>query len=83
MTRLGLWRSSFPGRAGGLGGRARPRVKVLHSQVGSLDDPFVVQSDTGHAKIYEEATKIARGEMKYPQPGVKAIGNLEGAPVRA
>ena len=58
-------------------------MKVLHSQVGSLDDRFVAQSDTGHAKIYEEATKMACGEMKYPEPGVKAIGNLEGAPVRA
>jgi dienelactone hydrolase len=83
MARLGLWGSSFSGGLVVWAAERDPRVKVLHSQVGSLDGRFVVQSDAERAKTYEEATKMARGEMKYPEPGVKAIGNLKGAPVRS
>jgi hypothetical protein len=31
---------------------------------------------------YEEATKRARGEIGYPAPRARVIGNLQGAPVR-
>jgi dipeptidyl aminopeptidase/acylaminoacyl peptidase len=83
MTRLGLWGSSFSGGLVVWAAERDPRVKVVHSQVGSLDGRFVVMNDRERSKTYEEATKMARGEMSYPQPGAKVLGNLKGAPVRA
>jgi dipeptidyl aminopeptidase/acylaminoacyl peptidase len=83
MTRLGLWGSSFSGGLVVWAAERDPRVKALHSQVGSLDGRFVVMNDQERAKTYEEATKMARGEMGYPQPGAKVLGNLKGAPIRA
>ena len=83
MSRLGLWGSSFSGGLVVWAAARDPRVKAIHSQVGSLDGRFVVMSEQDRAKTYEEATKMARGELAYPAPGTKAIGNLKGAPVRA
>jgi uncharacterized protein len=83
VTRLGLWGSSFSGGLVVWAAERDSRVKALHSQVGSLDGRFVVQSDAERAKTYEEATKMARGELKYPEPGIKTLGNLKGAPIRS
>jgi dienelactone hydrolase len=83
MTRLGLWGSSFSGGLVVWAAERDPRVKALHSQVGSLDGRFVVMNDQERARTYDEATKMARGEMGYPQPGAKVLGNLKGAPIRA
>ena len=82
MTRLGLWGSSFSGGLVVWAAERDPRVKALHSQVGSLDGRWVVATDAERAKTYAEATKMARGE-KYPEPLAKVLGNLRGAPVRA
>ena len=71
MTRLGLWGSSFSGGLVVWAAERDSRVKALHSQVGSLDGRFVVQTDAERAKTYAEATKMARGEMKYPEPGAR------------
>src|SRR6476646_267907 len=78
MSRLGLWGSSFSGGLVVWAAERDPRVKVVHSQVGSLDGRFVVNTESERAKTYEEATKMARGELPYPAPGTKAIGNLKG-----
>jgi len=83
MSRMGLWGSSFSGGLVVWAAERDPRVKALHSQVGSLDGRFVIMNETERAKTYEEATKMARGEMKYPDPGAKVLGNLKGAPIRA
>lgn len=82
MSRLGLWGSSFSGGLVVWAAERDPRVKVLHSQVGSLDGRWVIASDQERAKTYEEATKMARGEMAYPEPRAKVLGNLIGAPIR-
>jgi pimeloyl-ACP methyl ester carboxylesterase len=83
MNRLGLWGSSFSGGLVVWAAERDPRVKVLHSQVGSLDGRFVIQNDQQRRLTYQEATKRARGEIGYPPPGAKVLGNLKGAPVRA
>ncbi|MEO8008868.1 MAG: hypothetical protein ABI728_10175, partial [Betaproteobacteria bacterium] len=31
---------------------------------------------------YSDATRRARGELGYPPPGLREIGNLNGAPIR-
>ena len=82
MTRLGLWGSSFSGGLVVWAAERDPRVKALHSQVGSLDGRFVIANEQERARTYEEATKMARGEIGYPAPRAKVLGNLIGAPIR-
>ena len=83
IDRLGLWGSSFSGGLVVWAAERDRRVKALHSQVGALDGRFVVLNEEERRKTYEEATRRARGEIGYPPPGAKVIGNLRGAPVRA
>jgi uncharacterized protein len=83
MNRLGLWGSSFSGGLVVWAAERDPRVRALHSQVGALDGRFVIANEQERAKTYEEATRMARGEIGYPQPGIKVLGNLRGAPIRA
>jgi hypothetical protein len=71
------------GRAGVYVAEHDARVKAIHSQVGAMDGRAMIANETERRKTYEEATKMARGELGYPAPGVKAIGNLRGAPVRS
>jgi dienelactone hydrolase len=82
-ARLGLWGSSFSGGLVVYVAEHDARVKAIHSQVGAMDGREMIANDTERRKTYEEATKMARGELGYPAPGVKAIGNLRGAPVRS
>ncbi len=83
MTRLGLWGSSFSGGLVVWAAERDPRVKALHSQVGSLDGKWVVATERERQITYQEATKRARGEIGYPAPGSKVLGNLIGAPIRS
>ena len=83
MTKLGLFGSSFSGGLVVWAAERDPRVKALHSQVGSLDGQWVVGTDKEREATYEEATKRARGEIGYPAPGSKVLGNLIGAPIRS
>jgi hypothetical protein len=62
-------------------------VKAIVSQVGSLDSRPRAVSLAGTASdqvklAYDEATKRARGEIGYPAPRARVIGNLQGAPIR-
>jgi dienelactone hydrolase len=78
---LGLWGSSFSGGLVVYVAERDHRVKAIHSQVGAMDGRTVVTDDAGRKKVYAESTAMARGQMGLPEPGVKAIGNLRGAPV--
>ncbi len=79
--RIGLWGSSYSGGHVVYAAARDPRIKATVSQVPALDSRFVIQGD--QRKITEEeATKRARGEIGYPPPGAKVIGNLRGAPIR-
>jgi hypothetical protein len=80
--RLGLWGTSYAGGHVVYVAARDPRVKCLVSQVGSLDSRFVGENAEQLAKTYQEATQRARGEMGYPPPRARAIGNLQGAPIR-
>lgn len=82
--RIGLWESSFSGGLVVYVAARDPRVKALHSQVGALDGrTLAAPSGAELAKTYDEATRRARGEIGYPPPGAKVVGNLRGAPIRA
>lgn len=86
-NRIGLRGSSYSGGHVVYVAARDPRVKAIVSQVGSLDSrPKAVSIAGGEADqvklAYEEATKRARGELGYPAPRARVIGNLQGAPIR-
>jgi pimeloyl-ACP methyl ester carboxylesterase len=81
--RIGLWGSSFSGGLVVYAAEHDPRVKALHSQVPALDGRWVVSTAENRALTYEESTRRARGEIGYPAPREKVIGNLIGAPIRS
>ena len=80
--RLGLWGTSYGGGHVVHVAARDPRVKCLVSQVAGLDSRFVGATDEQRRKTYAEATGRARGELGYPAPGARVIGNLRGAPIR-
>src|SRR5262249_60198779 len=80
--RVGLRRSSDSGGPVFYVAARDPRVKAIVSQVGAFDSRWVV-ADADQAKTtYDEATRRARGELGYPEPRAKVVGNLIGAPIR-
>jgi dienelactone hydrolase len=80
--RLGLWGTSYAGGHVVYVAARDPRVKCLVSQVGALDSRFVGANAGELEKTYTEATQRARGELGYPAPRARVIGNLQGAPIR-
>ncbi len=86
-NRVGLRGSSYSGGHVVYAAARDPRVKAIVSQVGSLDSrPKAVAIAGGESDqiklAYEEATKRARGELGYPAPRARVIGNLQGGPIR-
>ncbi len=47
-----------------------------------MDSRFVVASEEARARTLEEATRRARGQLPYPEPGAVEVGALRGAPIR-
>jgi dienelactone hydrolase len=86
-NRIGLRGSSYSGGHVVYVAARDPRIRAIVSQVGSLDSrPKAVAIAGGEADqvklAYDEATKRARGELGYPAPRARVIGNLQGAPIR-
>jgi hypothetical protein len=53
------------------------------SQVGALDSRLTAGGTPEQLEMtYKDATGRARGEIGYPQPRARVIGNLQGAPIR-
>lgn len=81
-SRIGLWGSSYSGGHVLWAAAHDKRVKAIYSQVGGMDSRFVVATPEAEKETLEQATKRARGEIGYPAPMSKEIGNLRGAPIR-
>jgi uncharacterized protein len=81
-TRVGLWGTSFSGGLVVYVAARDPRIKALVSQVGYMGQPITGFSPSSLAKMYEDSTRRARGELGYPPPRVKEVGNLQGGPIR-
>lgn len=81
-SRIGLWGSSFSGAHVVYAAARDPRVKALVSQVPPQQQRWVVDTPAEAAQTYHEATARARGEIGYPEPGARVVGNLRGAPIR-
>jgi dienelactone hydrolase len=87
-SRLGLRGSSYSGGHVVYVAAHDPRVRAIVSQVSAFDSrPAAMTTLGGSAEgqlklAYDEATKRARGELGYPAPRQRVIGNLIGAPIR-
>ena len=80
--RIGLWGSSYSGGHVVYVAARDPRIKCLVAQVPALDSRWV-GSGLQRGMTLREATRMARGELGYPQPGAIVIGGLHGAPIRS
>ena len=81
-TRIGLWGTSFSGGLVVYVAARDPRIKALVSQVGYMGQPIAVIPASSLWKMYEDGTHRVRGQLDYPPPGVKEVGNLRGGPIR-
>jgi dienelactone hydrolase len=79
--RIGLWGTSFSGGLVAYVAARDARVRAFVSQVGYFGESRERPS-AGLARAREDATRRARGELPYPEPGVREVGNLRGAPLR-
>ena len=80
-SRIGVWGSSYSGGHVLYAAAHDKRVKAVFSQVGGMDSRFVVADSEQTARTLEEATRRARGELSYPEPGAVTVGALRGAPI--
>ena len=81
-ARVGLWGTSFSGGLVVHVAARDPRVRALVSQVGYMGQPIASAPAGVLEKSYGDATRRARGELAYPAPGAREVGNLRGAPLR-
>ena len=79
--RIGLWGSSFSGGLVVYAAARDSRVKATVSQVPALDGRGMSRSPEGRRALYAQATGRTRGKISYPEPGIRAVGNLKGAPI--
>jgi dienelactone hydrolase len=80
--KIGLWGSSYSGGHVVYVAARDPRVKATVSQVPAFDSRWVVLGGAETDKTFAEASARTHGELGYPEPGARVIGNLRGAPIR-
>ena len=78
---IGLWGSSYSGGHVVYAAARDERVKATVSQVPALDSRWVVSNPQIKAQTFRDATRRARGEIGYPEPGARVIQGLRGAPI--
>ena len=81
-NRVGLWGTSFSGGLVAYVAARDPRIKAIVSQVGAFGRPRASMTPEALSRAQSDATRRARGEIGYPPPGAREIGNLRGGPVR-
>ena len=82
VNRVGLWGTSFSGGLVAYVAARDPRIKAIVSQAAWFGQPRAKYTPEALARAQSDATRRARGEIGYPPPGVREIGNLRGAPLR-
>ena len=80
--RIGLWGSSYSGGHVVYVAARDPRVKATVSQVPALDSRQAALFGEDKNKTFDEAAARTHGDLGYPAPGARVIGNLRGAPIR-
>ncbi|MFO1321469.1 MAG: CocE/NonD family hydrolase [Burkholderiales bacterium] len=81
-TRVGLWGTSFSGGLVAYVAARDPRIKATVSQVAAFGWPRDRMPPEMLNRAEADATRRARGEIGYPSPGTREVGNLYGAPIR-
>jgi dienelactone hydrolase len=81
-SRVGLWGTSFSGGLVAYVAARDPRIKAIVSQVAWFGQPRAAMPAAGLSRSQSDATRRARGEIGYPPPGAREVGNLRGGPVR-
>ncbi|MFI4935955.1 MAG: alpha/beta hydrolase [Caulobacterales bacterium] len=85
VDRIGVRGSSYSGGHVVYVAAHEPRVKVLVSQVGSLDSrpqaPFAPDPAKAIHDANASASRLATGQEQYPADRAKVVGNLIGAPI--
>lgn len=79
---IGLWGTSFSGGLVVHVAARDPRIKAIVSQVAWFGQPRSSLSPEVLKRSESDATRRARGEIGYPPPSAREVGNLRGAPVR-
>lgn len=80
--RIGLWGSSYSGGHVAYAAARDHRVKAIVCQVAAFDSRWVLMNPVMAAQTFNEATRRARGEIGYPEPGARVVQGLRGAPIR-
>ncbi len=81
-ARVGLWGSSYSGAHVVYAAARDARIKAIVSQVPPQDSRWVIATPEAQQQTYREATERTRGVIGYPEPGLRVLGNLKGAPIR-
>jgi dienelactone hydrolase len=81
-ARIGLRGTSYSGGHIVVVAARDPRIRAIVSQVGGLESGWTMTPGPMREATYSEATRRARGELGYPEPRARVIGNLAGAPIR-
>ena len=82
-TRIGLWGTSYSGGHVLHVAAYDSRVKAVVSQVGFMDSRSAyTRSEEALSRANTEATRRTRGELGYPPPGAREVGDLRGGPIR-
>lgn len=81
QDRVGLWGTSFSGGLVAYVAAREPRIRAIVSQVAWFGAPLDKQAGEALQRSRAAATRRARGEIGYPPPGAREIGNLRGGPV--
>lgn len=81
-NRVGLWGTSFSGGLIVHVAARDPRIKAIVSQVAWFGQARANTPADALTRAQSDATRRARGEIGYPPPGAREVGNLRGGPVR-
>ena len=82
VNRVGLWGTSFSGGLVAYVAARDPRIKAIVSQTAYFGQPRTTYAPDALARAQSDATRRAHGEIGYPPPSAKEVGNLRGAPIR-
>jgi hypothetical protein len=82
VNRVGLWGTSFSGGLVAYVAARDPRIKTVVSQVAWFGQPRAGMTPAALSRAQSDATRRARGDIGYPPPGARELGNLRGGPVR-
>lgn len=80
--RVGLWGTSFSGGLMVYVAARDPRIRAVVAQVAAFGWARSAIPAPMLERALSDATRRARGEIGYPPPGRREVGNLYGAPIR-